>query len=147
MSFLKGMSQPREPTEEAGSSIQFQALPKALSREGGPIVRPETHSLPRNPSRGEDSSAGTEAWLLPEIHMGEEGPGIKKEAGLVPLEDKGLPQFNFLPLQHEVFCSPAWVCLPKGGNLPQEGLYHDHYYYHFYYSEDLGLDLDLFSYH
>ena len=35
----------------------------------------------------------------------------------------------------------------KKGNLPQEGLYHNHYHYSFYYCEDLVLDLDLFPYH
>ena len=38
--------------EEAGSCIQFQPLPTALERGGGPIVRPEACPLPRNPPGG-----------------------------------------------------------------------------------------------
>ena len=62
----------------AGYGIQFQPLPRALGREGGPIMRPEACPLPTNPPGG-DLSAGVAAWPLPEIHMGEEGPSTELE--------------------------------------------------------------------
>ena len=58
MSSLKGMFLTWEPTEKASFGIWFQPLPGALQRRGGPIARPEGHPLP-------------------EICMGEEGPGIE----------------------------------------------------------------------
>ena len=91
MSSLKGTFVPREPMEEEGSGIWFQPLPGALERGGGPTVRPEACSLPRDPPGGEDCSAETEAGPLPEIHMGEEGPGIELGAQPLPPMDKGLP--------------------------------------------------------
>ena len=72
--------------------------------------------------------------------MGEEGLDIELETQPLPLKDKGLPGFSSLPPPCEVLCSLTWVFLPKGGNLPQEGLYHDHCHYCFYHFEDWFLN-------
>ena len=142
--FTKGNSPTLSASRRGG--IWYLVLTSSQSswERGGPIVGPKAHPLPRN-WPGEHSSAWVQVWPLPEICMGEEGLDIELGAWPLPLKDKGLPWFNSLPLPHVIICSLIWVFLPKGGSLPQEGLYHDHY--HSYYCEDLVLNHDLFPYH
>ena len=40
-----------------------------------------------------------------------EGLGIELDAQPTHLRDKGLQQFNSLPLPHEMLCSSTWVFL------------------------------------
>ena len=133
--------------EEVGSGIQFQHLPGALKRGGGPSVRPETHPIPSDLLGGRFQQWVGSLASPRNSHRGRKGLALDQRLQLFLLGIKGCHDLTPF-LYHVRYFSHLFGCFPKKeGKILQEGLYHDCYYYHFSYFEDLTLDLDLFSYH
>ena len=73
------------------------------------------HILSLDIDWGEIPVLGQKLGLFQNFTWGRKDLALNQESQLLPLKDKGLPQFNSLPLPSEVFCLPAWVFLSKGG--------------------------------
>ena len=103
-------------------------------------------SSPKKSTRGKIPMPEWKLGLFQKFAWGRKDLALNYRLNLFLLRVKDC--HDSTPFLYHMRCStPLLGYFPKKeGNLPQEGLYHIHYY-HFYYFGDLVLDLNLFLYH